>query len=204
MRRETRQGPLSDIEPAALCPAQLKAGPPDPVGAFMNAARNILCLSSYFKGNRFFHCCRQGGGSRLAHYYRVHSAMRPAARLPGRRVSHAVDSIDRRAVVNGVAYLLRSRPIDSIVALDEFDAEIAAFLREHFRLPGMGESTVRYFRDKLAMRVKASRRRDCPSRTLPASSTTTKVRRFLPASAPPPLVVEAPQRGVVHRHSEIP
>ena len=28
-------------------------------------------------------------------------------------------------------------------------------LREHLRIPGMGETTARYFRDKLAMRVKA-------------------------------------------------
>ena len=39
--------------------------------------------------------------------------------------------------------------------LDDFDVETAALLREHLRIPGMGETTARYFRDKLAMRVKA-------------------------------------------------
>ena len=39
--------------------------------------------------------------------------------------------------------------------LDDFDVEKAAFLREHFRIPGMGQTTARYFRDKLAMRIQA-------------------------------------------------
>jgi biotin carboxylase len=41
------------------------------------------------------------------------------------------------------------------VALDDFDVETAAMLREHLRTPGMGETTARYFRDKLAERMKA-------------------------------------------------
>jgi biotin carboxylase len=34
--------------------------------------------------------------------------------------------------------------------------ETAAMLREHLRIPGMGDTTARYFRDKLAMRFKAA------------------------------------------------
>jgi biotin carboxylase len=49
----------------------------------------------------------------------------------------------------------RTRQIDRIVPLDDFDVETAAFLREHLRVPGMGETTARYFRDKLAMRTRA-------------------------------------------------
>jgi biotin carboxylase len=41
------------------------------------------------------------------------------------------------------------------VALDDFDLELAATLREHLRIPGMGETQVRFFRDKLAMRMGA-------------------------------------------------
>ena len=58
-------------------------------------------------------------------------------------------------VLNTVCYLARGRKFDRIVALDEFDLETAALLREHMRLPGMGETATRFFRDKLAMRVKA-------------------------------------------------
>jgi biotin carboxylase len=52
--------------------------------------------------------------------------------------------------------MARSHPIDRIVALDEFDMENAAALREHLRIPGMGLTTMRYFRDKLAMRGRAA------------------------------------------------
>ena len=57
--------------------------------------------------------------------------------------------------MNAVSYLMRSRKIDRIVALDDFDIEVAAFLREQFRMTdtGQGESTARLFRDKLAMRM---------------------------------------------------
>ena len=33
--------------------------------------------------------------------------------------------------------------------------ELAATLREHLRIPGIGETQVRFFRDKLAMRMGA-------------------------------------------------
>src|SRR5206468_3546406 len=58
-------------------------------------------------------------------------------------------------VILGVSFLARSRVIDLIVALDDYDVPTAAALREHLRVPGMGDTTVRYFRDKLAMRLKA-------------------------------------------------
>ena len=44
---------------------------------------------------------------------------------------------------------------DRIVALDDFDVELAAMLREYLFVPGMGETTARRFRDKLAMRRRA-------------------------------------------------
>jgi biotin carboxylase len=55
----------------------------------------------------------------------------------------------------GLAYVMRSRKIDRVVSLDDFDVEKAAFLREEFRIPGMGQTTAKYFRDKLAMRMRA-------------------------------------------------
>ena len=54
--------------------------------------------------------------------------------------------------------MTRSQKIDRIVALDEYDMETVATLREHLRVPGMGLTTMRYFRDKLAMRMKALER----------------------------------------------
>ena len=58
-------------------------------------------------------------------------------------------------IVQAVTHLARNQKIDRIVALDEYDMETAATLREHLRVPGMGLTTMRYFRDKLAMRMKA-------------------------------------------------
>jgi biotin carboxylase len=55
----------------------------------------------------------------------------------------------------GAAALARRERIDRIVALDDFDVELAAMLREHLFIPGMGETTGRAFRDKLAMRRRA-------------------------------------------------
>ncbi|GIK58614.1 MAG: ATPase [Chloroflexi bacterium] len=58
-------------------------------------------------------------------------------------------------VTYAVSYLARAEKIDRIVALDDYDVATAAHLREHLRIPGMGETTARHFRDKLAMRVQA-------------------------------------------------
>lgn len=58
-------------------------------------------------------------------------------------------------VTHAVSYLMRSHKVDRIVALDDYDVATAASLREHLRLPGMGDTTARHFRDKLAMRVQA-------------------------------------------------
>jgi len=55
----------------------------------------------------------------------------------------------------GVAWMMRSKKIDVIVSLDDFDVEKGAELREYFRINGMGVTTAHYFRDKLAMRMRA-------------------------------------------------
>ncbi len=59
-------------------------------------------------------------------------------------------------IANTVTYLARSRKFARIVALDRFNVEVAATLREHLRIPGMGTTTARYFSDKLAARIKAA------------------------------------------------
>jgi glutathione synthase/RimK-type ligase-like ATP-grasp enzyme len=55
----------------------------------------------------------------------------------------------------GAAYVARTEQFDRIVALDDFDVETAAMLREYLHVPGMGVTTARAFRDKLAMRSRA-------------------------------------------------
>jgi len=55
----------------------------------------------------------------------------------------------------GVSNFMKHNTIDAIVALDDFDVEKATYLRENLRIDGMGQTTGRYFRDKLAMRMRA-------------------------------------------------
>lgn len=65
------------------------------------------------------------------------------------------DMFDEKMVRNVVSYMGRTRKIDRIVPMGDPDVEVASALREHLRVPGMGETTARYFRDKLAMRMRA-------------------------------------------------
>ncbi|HZC43559.1 MAG TPA: ATPase, partial [Acidobacteriaceae bacterium] len=58
-------------------------------------------------------------------------------------------------ITNTVTYLARSRKFVRIIALDNFNIQIAAALREHLRIPGMGVTTARYFSDRLAARLQA-------------------------------------------------
>jgi biotin carboxylase len=117
----------------------------------------ILCLASYFKGYDFVRECHRLGA-------RVLLVTREALRdldWPRDSIGELLvmpDTTRRDHMVNGVSWLARRESIDRIVPLDEFDLEMASMLREHMRLPGMGESTVRFFRDKLAMRMQAEER----------------------------------------------
>ena len=53
---------------------------------------------------------------------------------------------------DGIRDLVRSRGLGDVY---KRQVETAADLREHFRLPGIGASQARFFRDKLAMRTRA-------------------------------------------------
>jgi hypothetical protein len=119
----------------------------------------ILCLASYEKGHEFLRQCKRQGWTIVL---LTSESLRHSAGWP----MESVDQIfympdgnhhwDRAHTVNTVSYLARTRMFDRIVALDDFDVEVAAMLREHLRVPGMGETTAHYFRDKLAMRMKAT------------------------------------------------
>ena len=117
----------------------------------------ILCVGSYYKGNPFLEQCKAEG------YKVVLLTLESLLGKPWPRESldeiFAMTSFgDRRAVVNTVSYLARTRDFTRIAPLDDYDVELAAHLREHLRIPGMGETTARYFRDKLAMRARAKDR----------------------------------------------
>lgn len=143
----------------------------------------ILCVSSYFKGNRFIETCKAEGCKTL---------LLTVEKLLGEPWSR--DSLDevyalpgfenRQHVINAVSYLARHQVIDRIAPLDDFDVELVAHLREHLRIPGMGESTARYFRDKLAMRERAESRGIRIPRFVHVLNYDT-IRKFLDEVPPP-------------------
>lgn len=122
----------------------------------MSRAQSILAISSYFKGNRFLEACKEQNVSVTLLTIEKLLA-EPWARHACSDLFAVNSFLDRKQLVNAVSYLMRSKTFDRIVALDDFDVEIAAFLREHFRMTdnGHGETAARYFRDKLAMRHRA-------------------------------------------------
>ncbi len=116
----------------------------------------ILCLSSYFKGGAFLEeCKRQGCHTILVTSQDLEHEAWPREAIDEFFVMPFNTLFKQPDITNAVAYLARTRKIDRIIPLDDFDVETVADLREHFRMPGMGGSTARYFRDKLAMRVQA-------------------------------------------------
>jgi hypothetical protein len=114
----------------------------------------VLCVASYYKGDRFLLRAKQEG-CRVLLLTSEKFLNEPWPRQAIDEVFALPHFQDRRLIVNAVSYLARTRPIRRVVALDDFDVEVAAHLREHLRLPGLGESTARLFRDKLAMRTRA-------------------------------------------------
>ena len=114
----------------------------------------VLCLASYEKGQEFIReCKRQGCRVLLLTRDKLRDADWPREAIDESFYMPEGFALD--ALVRSVSFVARTRAIDRIVPLDDFDVETAAALREHLRLPGMGDTTARYFRDKLAMRVKA-------------------------------------------------
>lgn len=114
----------------------------------------VLCVTSYEKGQEFMReCKRQGCRVFLITVQSLENANWPRESLDD--IFYMPDAYLREDIIKGVSYLARNQKIDRIVALDDFEIETGAALREHLRVPGMGDTTARYFRDKLAMRVKA-------------------------------------------------
>src|ERR1700737_2037058 len=114
----------------------------------------FLCITTYEKGQEFLReCKRQGCRVFLLTAETLRNADWPRESLD--EIFHLPADLPIPEIVKAVTYLAREKKIDRIVALDEFDMETAATLREHMRIPGMGLTTTRYFRDKLAMRMKA-------------------------------------------------
>ena len=117
----------------------------------------FLCVTSYEKGHDFIRECKANACRVLL----LTSESLKDADWPRDSIDEFFYIRDKnkewelKDAIYGVSFIARTEKIDRIVALDDFDVEKAASLREHLRVPGMGETTARYFRDKLAMRIQA-------------------------------------------------
>jgi biotin carboxylase len=118
----------------------------------------FLCLASYEKGHDFMREAKRHG----ARVFLITSlSLQNKAQWPRESIDDVFYMPDQDKTWNrndtllAISHLARTEVIDRVVALDDFDLEMAAGLREHLRIPGMGETTTRYFRDKLAMRMQA-------------------------------------------------
>lgn len=122
-----------------------------------NSTKTFICVSNFFKGNDFLiHLKKQGNNVYLITSEKLRD--KPWALdyideifyMPGQDIDWNLDDL-----LAGVGGLMKTIKIDAIVALDDYDVEKATFLRENLRIDGMGQTTGRYFRDKLAMRMRA-------------------------------------------------
>lgn len=119
--------------------------------------------------------------------------------MPGQDIDWDLDML-----LQGVAGLMRKEKIHAIVALDDFDVEKATYLRENLRVDGMGQTTGRYFRDKLAMRVKAQAE-GVPVPAFSALFNNDYINHFADTVSPPWVLKprsEASASGIMKVHSK--
>jgi len=150
----------------------------------------LLCLASYEKGQAFLEQAKRQGCRvfLLTSLSLQHKAKWPLESLDD--IFYMPDQDNEwnlQDTLLAVSHLCRTLQIDRIVALDDFDLEKASFLREHLRLPGLGETATRYFRDKLAMRMRATEQ-GIPIPEFTAVFNYEKITRYLETVPPPWLV----------------
>ena len=120
--------------------------------------KTIVCISCYYKGYDFMDEMKKLGNKVIL----ITSENIKEKNWPW----HAIDEVfymqevepsvwNLDHLVQGFSHLMKTRQVDAVIALDDYDVEKAALIRETFRITGMGQTTHRYFRDKLAMRQMA-------------------------------------------------
>ena len=115
----------------------------------------VLCLATFEKGAPFMQACHALGCRVLLVTLDTLAGAPSWPRDVLHETFYLTKDMSRDDLLKGIGHIARTHHIDRVVALDDFDVETAALIREHLRIPGMGETTARYFRDKLAMRFKA-------------------------------------------------
>ncbi len=119
-----------------------------------DGAERFLCIASYEKGQDFLcQCAEMGVKPTLLTVDKLRDADWPRDAIE--EVVTMPPDLTVEQILNTVSWLARGRRFDRVIALDEFDLETAAAIREHMRIRGMGVTASAYYRDKLAMRIGA-------------------------------------------------
>jgi hypothetical protein len=150
----------------------------------------ILAISRYYKGSEFL----RNGNNLGAEMYLLTSSKLQCEDWPWESI-HETFYMDEDSkgdwniehLINGLAFTFRSKKFDALVALDDFDVEIVASLREYFRIGGMGDTTARHFRDKLAMRLQA-REKNIPSPSFSSLFYDEEINVFLNQNSAPYMI----------------
>jgi hypothetical protein len=118
--------------------------------------QTIVCLASYFKGVEFLReCKRRDCRVILVTKEKVLQEDWPRESLDD--IIALPNDAGPELYIHVVSQLGRPQQIDRLVALEEFDVITAGLIREHLCIDGMTSAAARVFRDKLSMRVHASR-----------------------------------------------
>ena len=118
----------------------------------LDTTERFLVIASYEKGQDFLRqCAEMGVKPTLLTLDKLREGDWPREALE--ELVTMPSGLNREQILNTVSWMARSRRFDRIVALDEVDLETAAEIREHMRVPGMGVTTARCYRDKLGMRM---------------------------------------------------
>ena len=119
-----------------------------------DGSERFLCITSYEKGQDFMRQCAElAVKPTLLTVDKLNAADWPRDVLED--IVTMPPDLTIEQILNTVSWMARAKRFDRVVALDEFDLETAAGIREHMRIRGMGVTASAYFRDKLAMRVAA-------------------------------------------------
>ncbi len=120
----------------------------------VDATERFLCIASYEKGQDFLRQCAElGVKPTLLTMDKLRDADWPRDAVE--EVVTMPAELTTEQILNTVSWIARGRRFDRVIALDEFDLEAAAVIREHMRIRGMGVTASAYYRDKLAMRIGA-------------------------------------------------
>ena len=125
----------------------------------MSQPLKFFCIAYYFKGIEFLKACKSAGNK----VFLLTKKSMEDKPWPKEAIdeffytdddSNTPENLD--SIAKGFSWLMRREKVDRIVALDDYDVEKAAYLREEFRISGMGVTTAKFFRDKLSMRMQAA------------------------------------------------